>query len=486
MAIALHDQRVIAGQRIGISSAYAALIYLVIICITPMNVYHLSNLFLNLAGTAWWSHLVYPMSTAITLAEIPLVQAFVTNYRLDPKSAIVKAQGLILALLVSLTVMGGNVSQFISADIKDASIQSHQTTENSFDQKQKVIDENWRRATRKANKIKSKSKRDDAISDANTAYYSASADLNDGLSKHQVKRPTLGVENGSFAHVFLVNVVSLALVIVSMSLSGFLAVYYSTLVASPAFSFMSKKAHEWLSTASNFTAANHEISPIDDKQSGMVKVDKSAATAVDQNHPTKNRPALDETRVNDQNSVSGRTLEQDTKNGEFTLEQYSKLKGEIIAGNLPPTVRSIKAWLRANKIGDTDKTRSGITDKILAKMKDENLIVLNPEQGKTDKILAKYVLNPDSQNQGRPVVEQGADKMISSICPECKHQSKVSTSNLRKWGGMVGCPECAHSYTVKGNQVKRKAKIIPAAGVGLTIGEDGISPTLGAGALITK
>ena len=421
MAIALNDQKTLAGQRIGISSAYAALIYAVIICITPMNVYHLSNLFLNLAGDSWWRHLVYPMSTAITLAEIPLVQAFVTNYRLDSTSFIVKAQGLILALLVSLTVMGGNVSQFISADIKDASIQSHQTTENSYQQKQKVIDGNWRKATRKANRIKDRSKRADAISDANNAYYSASAKLNDGLSKHQVKRPTLGVKNGSFAHLFLVNVVSLALVIVSMSLSGFLAVYYSTLVASPAFSFMSKKAHEWLSNASNFTAANHEISPIDDKQSGMVKVEKTAAN---------NPPALDKTTLgadlDSSTNSSERTLNEASQQGvkvDYSDSHYQAIRAGIVSGDIKPTQRPVMAQLvklNVRFVDDASRQRKAV--QILDNLASEEVLIQNPDYGTSGKVVAKYILNPDAK--------KGDDAAaIVCMCPECGRVEEVRTTN---------------------------------------------------------
>ena len=67
----------------------------------------------------------------------------------------------------------------------------------------------------------------------------------------------------------------------------------------------------------------------------------------------------------------------------------------------------------------------------------------------TGKVVAKFILNLGYQSD--EIEKQGEDKMIGSICPECKHQSKVSESNLEKWSGKVGCPECAANYVVMDN-----------------------------------
>ena len=453
-----NDQQVMAGQRIGISTAYAILIYIIIACLLPFNTYHLSNMLTNLLGDSWISTLSYPLSAALTAAEMPIVQSLVTNYRLDPDSKIVKMQGSVLVLLILLTVMGGNTSQFISADKKDASIQSHKTQEQSLNDRKKTLESNWRIATRTANRIEDNTDRQIAISQANSTYYSGVSVVNNDLSKHQQSRPTTGIKTGSFTHVFLVNLLSLSLVIVSMFLSGFLAVYHTTLVASPAFSFMSKKAHGWLSAARNFKTSNHEISPINDSATGYVKVDKtdSRTSALDS---TGNSPAPLEGLLSDvsdtTDSQTARAVEQSSEKGvqvNYGASHYATIKEGVLNKSIAPTTRPIKAKLNAlvvKFVNDAEREKKAA--QILIQLKGEGVIVDNPKAGKGR---AKYVINGDYSEQPEQGTEPIYDNSelvsefdITTRCGACGEYDYTRVDVLMgKQKNIVSCSGCGKNY----------------------------------------
>jgi len=510
MSTIFSDQQVLAGQRIGISTAYAVLIYIIIACLLPLNTYHLSTIMSNLLGNSWVGYFSYPMSAALTAAEMPIVQSLVTNYRLDPDSRVVKIQASVLTLLIVLTVMGGNTSQFISADKKDAAIQSHRTQEQSIDGQKKTLESEWRIATRKANQIDDATDRAIAISQANSAYYSGESRLNNSLSKHQQTRPTSGIESGSFMHVVLVNVISLSLVLVSMFLSGFLSVYHTTLVASPAFSFMSKKAHGWLSAAKNFKTSNHEISPINDSATGYVKVDKPDERTSTVND-TVNRPAPHDSLLStssdttpEQGARAPKQLPEEGAKVDYAERHYLAIKEGVLNQSIVPTTRPIKAGLNSLMVKFVnDAEREKKAAQILIQLRGEGVIIDNPKGGRG---LAKYVINPDYSERGTEAIQDDGDEIgefeITTRCGSCgEYDYTPVDALLDKQKGIVECSGCGKKYVAQShltndsNQptlalrdkaIAERKGVIPVAGAGISIGEDGISPTVGIGAIIGR
>ena len=480
-AVNFNSQPVIAGQKIGVSLPFAIILWVVVFGLTLMNIYHIDNFLVSKLTNqnssfvfVWMLHII---AVSASLLEIPLAKSIVTNYRLHGFNLNVFLQAIFTLIIASMAVIGGINSQLTDADLRDSQITSHESKLGSFETRKNSLE--MRRASQRAraNKIQDKGSREIAKIEANQRYYSALASLQQEQAGHELNRPTRALETGSNLHWLTISLFSLVCSFGVIFVSGFMAVYYQSLVSLPAFSLMSKANHEWQSDGSDFVTEKHKISPLNNRSSSYARIEKD--------QPNENRPAPDATRVNEQNSVSGRTLNPDTNegvnSGATSPEQYVDLRRAIVAGDLPPTVRAIKSYLKSEKIGESDKTRSTITDKLLTKMKAEGVLILNPEQGKTNKVVAKYVLNPDYKAGQSATNNDKPDRMISSACPACQHQSKVSESNLKKWGGAVSCPECKTDY-----RLKKKAKIMPVAGAGLSIGEDGIPPTIGLGAGVVK
>jgi hypothetical protein len=251
-------------------------------------------------------------------------------------------------------------------------------------------------------------------------------------------------------HVVLVNVISLSLVVVSMFLSGFLAVYHTTLVASPAFSFMSKKAHGWLSAARNFKTSDHEISPINDSASGYVKVDKHPTPSDDIGSP-ENRPQLDNTTVTDSPDVSVRTLEKQPDRVDlfraFNESDYGQLQQGIINAEIAPVVRAVKDWLLKKRLCLTDTERQKVATQCLKRLHHEQVLMLNPEQGKTNKIVSKYILNLKADDSSGDRI--GAYD-IETRCGECGAYDYTRIDDLLdRQKGIVHCSGCSKNYVAQ-------------------------------------
>ena len=475
-AVNFNSQPVIAGQKIGVSLPFAIILWVVVFGLTLMNIYHIDNFLVSKLTNQnssfvfiWMLHII---AVSASLLEIPLAKSIVTNYRLHGFNLNVFLQAIFTLIIASMAVIGGINSQLTDADLRDSQITSHESKLGSFETRKSSLEMRRDSEQARANKIQDKGSREIAKIEANQRYYSALASLQQSKAGHELNRPTRALETGSNLHWLTISLFSLVCSFGVIFVSGFMAVYYQSLVSLPAFSLMSKANHEWQSDGSDFVTEKHKISPLNNRSSSYARIEKD--------QPTENRPELDETRVNAKNDASVGTLNQNTDTHDSDVETYDKLKRSILARETPPTVRAIKAWLRTEGTGSTDAKRSKMTAELLEKLKREGVVILNPEQGKTNKVVAKFVLNPDLKKVEQEP-EQGTDKIISSACPKCKHESQVSESNLTKWGGAVSCPECQTTY-----RLKRKTKVMPVAGAGMSIGEDGISPSIGLGAIIPK
>ena len=414
-AAIFNDQKTLAGTKLGISTAKAIALTIMGLGLGAMNIYHMGNAITSKLLTPDSSILLFAMlyfiASCIAFIEVPLTEEVVSQKAKHggKSTASILGYKLMLTIVACMAVAGGVYSITTDAEKVDSRRTAHDTKNSSFEDLKQGLISDRNAARRQALSFDTDSQRQIETSRANSDYYRALAKLKNQQAGHQVSRPTSAVDTGSLWHWFWAIGFSLLCSIGVIVITAYLAKYHKPLTEIPRVFFRTKENQEWkmddddvsvlrahvdLTGGSSTKAARATIGRPSD-------VDNATPAGV-QNGSDEKPPALGTTRVSGENDVSGRTLNQNTdgmQNGTLSSERYGDLKREILAGKLPPTVRAIKAWLRANNIGTTDKTRSGITDKILVTMKDDGLLILNPEQGKTNKIVAKYVLNPDYQSE---------------------------------------------------------------------------------------
>lgn len=87
-------------------------------------------------------------------------------------------------------------------------------------------------------------------------------------------------------------------------------------------------------------------------------------------------------------TVHGDTRISDTR----VSSNYERLKSLILNRDLSVTYRPIKAWMKAENIGKSDKERQALTTEYLEQMYAEKLLSLNPANDGTGIKKAKYIL----------------------------------------------------------------------------------------------
>lgn len=464
-ALQFNPQPVIAGQKIGISPLFAALLWLIIIGLTMMNVYHISNFLISKLTDAnsslFFIATLNIIAVSASLLEVPLSKSIVTSYRLHGMNSSVFLQSFFCLVIASMAVVGGINSQLADANTRDSQLNAYSSNLEGIANQRKQLERQRDVLQAMADKIQDKGSRNIAKLKASQEYYSGLAKLNSKKANQELNRPIKAVETGSWLHWVTITLFSLVCSFGVIFTSAFMAVYYQSLVSLPAFSLMSKANHEWSSSGEDFKTSQHTISPLNNQMSGFVKVEKTTPDNTTVN-TANNHPALDKSTLgavlDSSEDTSDRTLNTDTQKGakvEYSDSHYQAIKEGVLSSDIKPTQRPVRAQLIALNIrfiDDAERARKAAA--ILDQLADERVLIVNPDFENSKKVVAKYILNPDYQSDENQ--KQGEDKMISSICPECKHQSKVSESNLEKWNGLCGCPECGFNYAVMDNLAERK------------------------------
>lgn len=135
---------------------------------------------------------------------------------------------------MSLTVVGGNSSQRIDAFEKDAKIEAHATTEDSFKTGKRRLEIARTSRQLMAKQIEAKDQRAIEMNRADDDYYAGLQKLQKNQATHQANRPVQATDTGSAFHWLSISLFSMACSLGVVFVSGFLSVYYKTLVASPA------------------------------------------------------------------------------------------------------------------------------------------------------------------------------------------------------------------------------------------------------------
>ena len=270
---------------------------------------------------------------------------------------------------MSLTVVGGNSSQRIDAFEKDTKIEAHATTEYSFKTGKRRLETARTSHQLMAKQIKDKDQRAIEMNHADDDYYAGLQKLQKTQATHQANCPVQATDTGSAFHWLSISLFSLACSLVVVFVSGFLSVYYKTLVASPAFSLKAKANHAWESGAKNFKASNHEISPIGDTATGYAKVNKALPSNSSQTVSTPHPDSLN-TPSGTSDNDTGRTP--NTEPEEYNKGHYQKIKNAVLLNTIKPTLRPVKAELiHLNIKFVTDAERQAKAVSILAQLKTE-------------------------------------------------------------------------------------------------------------------
>ena len=460
MAIAIFDDRQTRkGQKLGISTFEAWGARFVMFCAATLGAYHIGNI-LTVAALPDNPHIiavafVFAIGFGLAYSEAVTSKSVYANEQ--PKGAGIDKLGRAKLLLILIVAScAGGYSFHINTEKDSIKSESHSTYESSFDDEAGILlsDRNAARATATTTVERSI---------INATYQRGMMNLKREKSKHQAKKPVIVGNGEKWAKTFGYALFSLFCSSMLISFSQYLCKYYRPIIAFPFVGFQDKENESW-----NLEQARGGSIEIDLTKSKKIKVDNSLQTPpiefANTTLPkaTGNRPApagINTGAVSDTNDGdSVRTLNDDPERVpkiEYSKHHYEAIREGIIDGSIKPTMRPVKnALVSLNIKFVDDATRQKKATAILIQLLKEGVLIDNPEFSLTGKVVAKFILNSNYPSDG--IEEQVEDKMISSVCPECQHQSKVSESNLEKWGGIVGCPECAADYVVMDNLAERK------------------------------
>lgn len=456
MAIAIFDdQQTRKGQKLGISTFEAWGARFVMFCAATLGAYHIGNI-LTVAALPSDPHIVavaFVFAIGFGLAYSEAVTSKSVYANEQPKGAGRDKIGRLKLLLILIVAScAGGYSFHINTERDNIKSASYSTYESSFDDQAAILlsDRNAARATAKTTAERSI---------INSTYNRGMMELKRERSKHQATKPVIVGDGEKWIKTFGYALFSLFCSSMLISFSQYLCKYYRPLIAFPFVGFEDKENESW-----RLEQAHGGSVEIDLTKAKKIKIENSLPVPFIElsdtslNNPRPNRPAPAGINVgaisvtNDGDSV--RTLNDDPERVpkmEYSAQHYEAIKQGVMGGSIKPTMRPVKNALVALNIKFVDDaTRQKKATSILVQLLKEGVLIDNPEFGLTGKVVAKFILNPDYQPEENQetVLVQDEPKMISSICPECKHQSKVSPSNLEKWGGVVGCPECATEYAV--------------------------------------
>lgn len=471
----------IAGHTVGASKILGYLLIAISAGLVLMNGYHMSNYLVakltNPASSPLFKLILQYIGFVMAAIEIPLGMAFITNYRLHGLTTGVLVQGLLGVTIAALAMAAGIGSQLADADLRQNQIDAHWTTLGSYRSDQRAATFTRDSMIARAAKINDPDSRNIAVLDANQTYHQTIATLDRTRSTHQASKPIEIMENGSRMHLFVIALFSFVCSVGAFFCSCFSAVFINPLVALPAFSLKAKPDHDWLSDGSDFQAVKHKISPMGGRLNGFLMREK-LPTRIDQTPPphpqkappnkdlngaTKNHPEPDTTVMgavlNMADNVSLRKLNPTAEKGGFRAfddSDYQQLERMVIHEEIKPTINPIKDWLKGEKIGLSDEKRQHHAKDSLAIMNEKSILILNPAQATTHKMLPKYVLNPDLEKP-RPNETQAPEEAVTETieigafdivthCPHCRGYTVTHIITLVDEQKRIARCACGHNY----------------------------------------
>lgn len=460
---ALFRNQVIAGHTIGASPYLGALLVFITWSLVAINAYHMANFLSSKLTTLETGFIVvwalYIAGAGIAALEIPLGKSLVTTYRLHGLTFAVIIQALLAVVIASMAVFAGVNSQLADADRRDTQSQAYSVSAESFANMKQSAEIRRDSMLRRAEAIQDVNSREIAKLEANAAYQDKLVSIARQEASNTLKKPVTMFKSESDEHYVTIMLFSIVCSFGALFCSGFSAIYVSPLVSMPAFSLKAKANHDWQSDGSDFKSAKHELSPLANKFSGFLGREKVPAriqnthpselengnlTSGNNRAPEKRPHGLDSTRGGN-NYTSERSLKNDSEQGEkveYSASHYEAIKRAILSGDIKPVQKAVKTRLVALQVRFVDDAaRQQKAVEILAKLKSEGVIIDNPKQGKTNKILAQYVVNPDYSE-----TKQGTND-VEATCSECGEVGLIEREVLQKSKGRLR-GSCGHVYQV--------------------------------------
>lgn len=464
MAIALfNDQDTLAGQRLGISTAKALLLMTMGLGLGAMNIYHMGNAITSKLLTPDSSFLLYALfyfiAACIAFIEVPVTEEIVTK---ESRGQQATGHRWTLIIVACMAMGGGVYSITTDAEKSDARRTAHSTSESSFeDLKQSLISERNVRRSSANNSVER--------SQANRDYFRQLAALKNQQAAHQSTRPPQPIETGSFWHWLWAAGFSFLCSVGVIVITAYLAKYHKPLTEIPRVFFKVKEEQEWTMNDDDVRVipAHVDLTNGQSNQSGRAvlstppaHLEKGSLTSSGK-RATENRPAPDESIagavLKGENAFSVRTLNEGDK-VDYSDAHYQAIEQGILSGQIKPTHRPIRAKLIALNVKFVDDAaRANKATSILKKLLANRVIIRNPEFGKSGKVVAKYILNPDNETSEKRAAKAVSivqlDEPLECVCPHCEAFEEVRATDQH--GSVKSI--CGKAYKAADNLVPEDA-----------------------------
>ena len=431
MAIAIfNDQATLAGQKLGISTAKAVALMIMAGGLGTMNIYHMGNSITHKLlmpdSSIFLYVLLYFIAACIAYIEVPVTEEIVTT---EARGHRASGHRLILVVVACMAMGGGVYSITTDAEKSDANRTAHTTEESGFEDLKNGLlsDRNMARSTATNSAERSK---------ANSDYYKALAALKHQQATHQSTRPPEPIVTGSFWHWLWACGFSFLCSVGVIVITAYLAKYHKPLTEIPRVFFRVKEEQEWQMNdddvrviPAHVDLTNGQSNPSARKAlNSRPSLPNTASLTSVSKRDASNRPQPDESItgavLKDSESVSVRTLKK-AEQVDYSDTHYRQIEQGVLSGDIKPTHRPIRATLIALNVKFVDDAaRAKKAAEILKRLQTDRVIIENPAFGKSGKVVAKYLINPDYQTM-QPAAEEGASNRVqlseplNCICPEC-------------------------------------------------------------------
>lgn len=451
MAIAIfNDQDTLAGQKLGISTGKALALTVMACGLAAMNVYHMGNSItsklLTPESSIFAFALLYFISTCIAFMEVPVTEEIVTQTSRGRKAT---GHKFVLGVIVVLAIGAGLYSITSDADKRATTVEAHQTSEATYDDllQALVSDRNIARANATTTQERS---------EANATFYREKAKLMQQKASFQSTRPSLAVKTDSIFHWLWAICFSLLCSLGVVVITAYLTKYHKPLTEIPRVFFRVREEQEWTMNDDDVRVIPASVDLTGSSSTGAARKSLNRPTG---ENLTSSGSGTTENRPTRLDSTSGRKIDDserslnDTQKApekvEYSETHYDAIKRAIVNADIKPVQKAVKTKLIALQVAFIDDAaRQQKAVEILERLKVEGVIIDNPEFGKTGKMVAMFILNPD-YSEGEEVPAKEGDGMVRWVCPKCDKQSAVSESNLEKWNGRASCPDCSANYNIE-------------------------------------
>ena len=526
--MAIVDNRSISqeGRKIGVHPIITLFLMVVLLILLAVPTYHMTNalgsFFAPNGGYMLW--IVSCIAFAVSTAEPVVVQSIYHNEGISNGQKDYGGRISLIAIIVFVTAMGG-WSHTVNNGKDDISSNAHGIKTKSFQSDLSAAKNDYQSKMAKA-----KPKDHAGIT---AAYRRAEAGIYRKYSKHAKTAVVKTSEAARVASTLLYCLFSLIVSILTVAYARFILRFSLSITEIPIINYMHKVGLNW--TTGKAEGSNNIIDhgtgrkiPLRDElpepEIQLKGVNLNPSNKVDTGSVQESPPASNSQRGGGfgvAGGGSGRSLNESTKQGAYLpydQHHYFAIKKAIIDEEITPAQKPVMKKLTALNVKfKDDAARTDKAKFVLSELKSEGVIADNPKFGNSrGKVVGMYVLNKDysesdsAQNEESEVLAKDQVKPfdIETRCNLCANYNYHHVDFINRNNGVVECTHspCKRRYVARSHvtsdskdieETKKRyaeslksnnSSIIPGAGLGLSIDENGISPTaiIGAGVIRGK